>query len=75
MKNENSPPKEIGSQSCEVDAVIRPKKAFDFPILAKKFAFFSFEITCFWAGKAFEFPILAEKSISVLLMTFFFFLF
>ena len=31
-----TPPKEFGCRSCEVDAVIRPEKAFEFPILAEK---------------------------------------
>ena len=30
------PPKESGCRSCEEDVMIRPEKAFDFPILAEK---------------------------------------
>ena len=50
-----------------MDAAIRPEKAFEYPILAKKSVtvsvktFFFLEITCFWAEKAFEFPILAKN--------------
>ena len=80
------PPKKIGCGSCEVDVVIRPEKAFEYPLLAEKtvsisvksfFLFFVLEITCFWAEKAFEFPILPEKSVSISVKTFslFFFFF
>ena len=74
-KMKTAPPKEIGCRSCELDVVIRPEKAFEFPILAEKsvsisvktsFFFFFLEITCFWAEKAFKFPILAEISVSIL---------
>ena len=66
-KNENNPPKGFGCRSCEVVAVIRPEKSFEFPILAEKFVSISaktffLEITCFWAENPFEFPILAEIS-------------
>ena len=61
-KMKTAPPKEIGCRSCEVNVVIRPEKAFEFPIWAEKSVsisvktFFSFlEITCFWAEKAFKF--------------------
>ena len=30
------PPKEIGCRSCEVDVVIRPEKAFEYPLPAEK---------------------------------------
>ena len=36
MKTAPPPIKEIGCRSCEVDVVIRPEKAFEFPILAEK---------------------------------------
>ena len=64
-KMKTAPLKEIGCRSCEVDVVIRPEKAFEFPILAEKsvsisvkifFLFFFLAITCFWAEKAFESP-------------------
>ena len=71
-KNENSPPpKKIGCRSCEVDVVIRPEKAFDFPILAEKSVsisvktFFILEINWFWAEKAFEFPSFPRNSVSI----------
>ena len=76
-----TPSKEIECRSCEVHIVIRPEKAFEFPILAEKSVsisvktFFFLEITCFWAEKTFEFPILAEKSVSISVKTFLFFLF
>ena len=69
--NTAPPPKKIGCRSCEVDVVIRPEKAFEFPILAEKpvsisWRLFFLEITCFWAEKAFEFPVLNEISVSIL---------
>ena len=56
-------PKEIGCRSCEVDVVIRPENAFEFPILAEKSVlnsvgtsfFFSLEITCFGRKKRLNF--------------------
>ena len=77
-KMKTAPPKKIGCRSCEVDAVIRPEKAFEFPILAEKSVsismntFFFLEITWFRTEKAFEFLILAKKSVSILMNTFFF---
>ena len=68
-KNENSPPKEIGCRSCEVDVVIRPEKSFEFwPENPSQFRWRPFFIRdyLFWAEKAFEFPILAEISVSIL---------
>ena len=68
-KNKNShPQKEFGSRSCEVVAVIRPEKTFEYPNLAEKYVSvsvktFFLEITCFWAEKLFKFPTLAEKSV------------
>ena len=75
-KLKTAPPKEIGFQSCEVHAVIRPEKALEYPILAEKSVSISvktffLEITCFWAEKTFEFPISAEKSVSISGKTFF----
>ena len=34
-KLKTAPPKKIGCRSCEIDVVIRPDKAFEFPILAE----------------------------------------
>ena len=41
------PPKEIGCRSCEVHIVIRPEKAFKFPISAKKSVSISVKIFFF----------------------------
>ena len=77
-KMKTAPQRKLGAE------VIRPEKAFEYPLLAEKsvsisvktffFFFFFLEITCFWAEKAFEFPTLAEKSVSTLVKTFFFLL-
>ena len=72
-KIKNSPPKEIGCRSCEVDVVMRYKKAFEFRSLAEKpvsisaktFFLFFLEITCFWAEKTFEFPSFPRNSVSI----------
>ena len=60
------PPKEFGCRSCEVVAVIRPEKSFEFPILAEKFVSvlvktFFLEITCFWAEKPAEISSISDK--------------
>ena len=73
LKNwKQSPPKEIGCGSCEVDVVIRYEKEFELPILAEKSAsisvktfFFFLETTCFWAEKTFQFPSFPRNSVSI----------
>ena len=56
-KLKTAPPKEIGCRSCEVHVVIRPEKAFEFPISAEKSvsilvkAFFFFGDHLFLGGK------------------------
>ena len=42
------PPKEIGCRSCEVHVVSRPKKGFEFPILAEKSVSISVKTFFFW---------------------------
>ena len=80
-KLKTAPPKEIGCRSCEADVDIRPEKAFECPLLAKKSVLISVKPFFFWrspdfgAEKAFEFLILPEKSVSILVKTFFFFFF
>ena len=73
-KMKTAPPKEIECRSCEVDVVMRPEKAFEYPLLAEKsvsisvktfFFFFFLEITGFWAEKAFEFPSFPTNSVSI----------
>ena len=53
-----APPKEIGCRSCEVDVVIRPEKAFEFPILAENSVWISAEtfffFFFFWRSPVFE---------------------
>ena len=51
-----APPKEIGCRSCEVDVVIRYKKAFEFPILAEKSVSISVKtfFFIFWRPPVFE---------------------
>ena len=69
LKNwKQHPPKEFGCRSCEVDAVIRPEKAYEFPILAEKsvsnsamtFSFFFFFFFFFW-----DYLLLGRKSVWV----------
>ena len=45
----NPPLKEFGCRSCEVVAVIRPEKPFEFPILAKKTVSISMKTFFFYA--------------------------
>ena len=63
-KMKTAPPKEVGCRSCEVDVVIRPEKAFEYPLPAEKSVsisvktfFFLFWRYLFLAEKAFEFRV------------------
>ena len=74
VKNwKQTPRKEIGCRSCEVQVVIRPEKAFEFPVLAEKsvsisvktfFFFFNGE-HLFLGWKTFVFPNFPRNSVSI----------